>query len=147
MPVFESTVEVTCSPDRAFEFLARPANLLLVTPPDVSMKIVEAPERLALGSKITVQVSKFGLPQKITNEVTAFEEGVVFTDVQVSGPFKKFEHTHRVEPADGGTRIIDRIEYEAPGGLVGLLLTNKKIHEYLDTLDAFRAGRFKELLK
>lgn len=147
MPVFESAVNVACSPERAFEFLARPANLLLVTPPDVSMTLLDAPERLTLGSKITAQVKKFGVPQKITNEVTAFEEGVGFTDVQVSGPFKKFEHTHRVEQTVDGTRIIDRIEYEAPGGLVGLLLTNKKIHEYLETLDAYRAERFKDLLK
>jgi ligand-binding SRPBCC domain-containing protein len=147
MPVFESAVDLACSPQQAFEFLARPANLLLVTPPDVNMTLVDAPERLTLGSKITAKVSKFGVPQKITNEVTAFEEGVGFTDVQVSGPFKKFEHTHRVEPAGSGTRIFDRIEYEAPGGLVGLLLTNKKIQEYLETLDAYRAKRFKELLK
>jgi ligand-binding SRPBCC domain-containing protein len=147
MPVFESEVEVACSPDKAFEFLARPANLLLVTPPDVSMTLVDAPERLTLGSKITAQVKKFGVPQKITNEVTAFEEGVSFVDAQVSGPFKKFVHTHRVEPTANGTRIIDRVEYEAPGGLVGLLLTNKKIHEYLETLDVYRAERFKELLK
>jgi ligand-binding SRPBCC domain-containing protein len=147
MPVFETAVEVACSAERAFEFLVRPANLLQVSPPEFHLKLLEAPERLHLGARITIQGSKFGLPQKITSEVTAFDEGVAFTDTQVSGPFAAFEHRHRVEPQDSGSRILDRIEYEAPGGLVGLFVTNAKIREYLEMLSAYRAERFRELLR
>jgi ligand-binding SRPBCC domain-containing protein len=147
MPVFETDVTVSCSPERAFDFLVRPANLLLVSPPEFHLKLIEAPERLALGSRIIFQGSKFGIPQKITNEVTAFEDGTSFTDWQVAGPFGKFEHTHRVEADGAGSRLLDRIEYEAPGGLVGLFLTNDKIRQHLESLAAFRNERFRELLK
>lgn len=147
MPVYETATILACSPSKVFDFLARPANLALVTPPDLNMKLVAGPERLALGSTITLQGSKFGISQKITSEVTAFEEGVRFTDRQISGPFGKFEHTHRLEPHDDGTRMIDRIEYESPGGLVGLYLTNNRIRQDLEALTAFRTERFKAILE
>jgi ligand-binding SRPBCC domain-containing protein len=147
MPVFETETFLSCPPAAVFDFLARPANLLLVSPPDLNLKFVAGPERLALGSKITVQGSKFGIPRKITNEITAFEEGVTFTDAQVEGPFKSFVHTHRVEAAPGGTRMHDRIEYEAPGGLVGMFLTNDRIRKDLEGLAEFRTQRFRELLE
>src|SRR5262245_5350609 len=147
MPVFETSVDVACPAEHAFEFLVRPANLLQVSPPEFQLKLLEAPERLHLGARITIQGSKFGLPQKITSEVTEFREGVGFTDTQVSGPFAKFEHRHNVEQQDAGSRILDRIEFEAPGGLVGLFVTNAKIREYLGMLSAYRAERFKELLR
>jgi len=147
MPVFESDVVVDAPPESAFEFLVRPANLLHVSPPDFKLKLLEAPERLHQGARFTFQGSKFGIPQKITNEVIAFEEGISFTDVQVSGPFARFEHRHAVELHGVGSRLVDRIEYEAPGGLVGLFLTNAKIREYLESLSAYRAERFKELLR
>jgi ligand-binding SRPBCC domain-containing protein len=147
MPVFETETLLACPPEKVFDFLARPANLLLVSPPELKMRLVDGPERLALGARITVQGSKFGIAQKVTSEVTAFEEGVQFTDAQVQGPFGRFVHTHQVEPADGGTRMLDRIEYEAPGGLLGLVLTNNRIRQDLEALAAYRARRFKELLE
>ena len=147
MPVFEAETVLACPPAQVFDFLARPANLALVSPPELHLRLVDGPDRLALGSRITIQGSKFGIPQKITSAVTAFEEGVSFTDTQVQGPFQSFVHTHRVEPTPGGTRVLDRIEYEAPGGMLGLVLTNNRIRQDLAAVAAFRTKRFKELLE
>jgi ligand-binding SRPBCC domain-containing protein len=147
MPVFETQVVVAAPPQAAFDFLANPANLALVTPPDLNLKLVDGPPRLSLGARITARGSKFGIPQMIVSEVTAFEDGVTFTDAQVSGPFGKFVHTHSVEAVPEGTRITDRIEYESPGGLIGLYLTNDRIRRDLEALAEFRAQRFKELLQ
>ena len=147
MPVFEADTFLACPPERAFDFLTRPTNLDLVTPPDLNLKLVDGPERLALGARLTARGSKFGIPQTITSEVTAFEEGVAFTDVQVSGPFGKFVHTHRVEPASEGAKMTDRFEYESPGGLIGLYLTNDRIRRDLEALVEYRTAKFKEILE
>ena len=78
--------------------------------------------------------------------MTAFEEGRTFTDRQVSGPFGKFEHTHRVEAeGDGAAHGSNRVS--SAGGLVGPFLTNDKIRQHLESLAAFRNDRFRELLK
>jgi ligand-binding SRPBCC domain-containing protein len=146
MPVFEAEVVVSCSPAKAFEFLIHPANVLLVSPPDYKLKILDAPEKLFLGARFTIQTSKFGISQKITSGVIAFEDGVGFIDSQVVGPFAKFEHSHRVESHEAGTLLRDRIEFAAPGGLMGMLLTNSRILRHIESLNEYRAARFRELL-
>jgi ligand-binding SRPBCC domain-containing protein len=42
---------------------------------------------------------------------------VQFCDEQVSGPFKVWRHTHRVEPMDHGRSVLeDRVELSLYGG-------------------------------
>ena len=48
--------------------------------------LVEGPEQLSLGSRITVQGRRWGIPQRIVSEVTAFEPNVRFVDEQRQGP-------------------------------------------------------------
>src|SRR5262249_53346121 len=47
-------------------------------------------------------------------------EGRQFKDVQIEGPFARWEHTHSIEP-DGTDACFleDRIEYDVPLGAVG----------------------------
>lgn len=146
MPVFTTQLHLICPPSKVFEFLAKPANLLLVSPPELHLKLIEAPERVILGSRIIIQGSKFGISQKIVSEVTAFDDGKSFTDSQISGPFGRFVHTHRVEPDGDGTRLIDEIDYASPGGLTGLLMTNDRIGRDLQAMAAYREEQFKKLL-
>jgi ligand-binding SRPBCC domain-containing protein len=43
-----------------------------------------------------------------------------FRDVQVRGPFARWEHEHRMEPAGpGACWLEDRIQYELPLGILG----------------------------
>jgi ligand-binding SRPBCC domain-containing protein len=44
----------------------------------------------------------------------------MFHDSQRSGPFRRFEHTHLMDPdGAGGCWLTDRIEYELPFGKLG----------------------------
>ena len=48
------------------------------------------------------------------------KEGEWFRDVQRTGPFDLFDHTHRFEPKDENTSIMeDRVRYALPAGAVG----------------------------
>ncbi len=147
MPVFEAVTLVACPPQLAFEFVANPANLALVTPPEMYLEIVDPPLRVALGARIAARTSRYGVKQTLVNEVTRFEEGVGFTDEQVEGPFKKMIHSHRVDAHEGGTQLTDTFDFEAPGGLLGFLVTNDRILSELKTLSAFRSAKYKEHLE
>ncbi|MFO0807942.1 MAG: hypothetical protein U0746_04925 [Gemmataceae bacterium] len=147
MPVFEAVTVVACQPATAFDFLARPANLLLVTPREMRIELIAPPDRLAIGAKITACVHRYGLKQTMVNEVTAFEEGVGFTDEQIEGPFKRMVHMHRVEGHEVGTQITDVFDFEAPGGMMGWLLTNERILSELKSLAGFRMAMYKEHLE
>jgi ligand-binding SRPBCC domain-containing protein len=146
MPAFESITELLSPVAIVFDFLTRPANLEQVTPPEFHARYVAGPDRLFLGAVITVRMNRFGLPQTIVSEVTAFEPDVAFTDEQRRGPFQHFVHTHRLESLPAGRcRMTDRLEYEPPSGLLGLALRAVNLDEILQRSFAYRAMRFREL--
>ena len=50
-------------------------------------------------------------------EHTAYEPPEMFRDEQRSGPFKRWVHTHRVDPAGPDASVlVDHVEYELPFG-------------------------------
>jgi ligand-binding SRPBCC domain-containing protein len=145
MPTFEATTTLACPPERVWEFLTCPGNLLEVSPPDLHLRLVEGPAVLSLGARISVQGRKWGVSQRITNEVTRFEPPLLLVDEQREGPFGKFVHTHRLEAVPNGTCMTDTIEYEAPAGLLGLVLTAGLIRADLEKMFAHREKRFREI--
>jgi ligand-binding SRPBCC domain-containing protein len=87
-----------------------------------------------------------GIPQRLESEVTVFEPDVLFADEQRAGPFRKWVHSHRFEAVDGGTRVRDEIEFEPPGGLLGLVVTAAFIQRDLERAFAYRRQKLEELL-
>src|SRR5690242_13443638 len=122
MPVFEASAVFARPVEEAFAFFRDPANLVRISPPGLHMRLVEGPAQVELGSRVILQGRRWGIPQRVVSEITAFEPPATFTDTQVEGPFRKWVHTHRFEAVPGGTRVSDRVEYEPPGGLLGLIV-------------------------
>lgn len=145
MPVFESSVELPRPVAEVFAFFADPHNLERVSPPDLHLRVVEGPERLSLGARIVVAGRRWGVPHRIVSEVTAFEPDQSFTDTQVEGLFRRWEHVHRFEAVPGGTQVIDRIDYEPPGGMIGLMLKPGFFEEDLKRIYAYREEKLREL--
>ena len=144
MPNHTTTIDLPRPCAEVFDFLVRPANLAQLAPPDLALQLIEAPERLALGSTLHWQARRMGVTQALLNEVIRFEEGVRFDEEQRRGPFKRWLVTHRFEPAGGGTRLIEEVTYEPPGGMLGLIVTAAVIQKDIEKLFAFRAARLGE---
>ena len=147
MPVFETTQTFPGRREDVFDFFARPANLLAVSPPELHLRLEEAPERLSLGAQLRVRGRRWGVPHRALSEVTVFEPGVLFVDEQREGPFRLWVHTHRFEElAGGGVRVGDHIDFEPPGGLLGLIVTATFVLRELETVFAYRREKLAELL-
>jgi ligand-binding SRPBCC domain-containing protein len=147
MPRFETSQDFAFPLERVFDVFTRPANLVRVMPPELHFQVLEAPERLALGSRVTVQGRRWGLGQRVTSAVTAFEAGVLFIQEQVAGPFRRWVHRHEFEAlAEGGTRVREAIDFEPPGGVLGLQLTPAAVERELDRVFARRRKEWVELL-
>src|SRR5215216_3692694 len=60
------------------------------------------------GDVLTWEATHFGVRQRLTARITAYERPVFFIDVMVRGAFKRFTHLHRFLPDGNGTLMIDR---------------------------------------
>jgi ligand-binding SRPBCC domain-containing protein len=105
---------------------------------------------------VTWEAIHFGIKQKLTSVITAYNRPDHFRDEQLKGAFKYFKHDHYFEIKNNGVEITDRFEFESPFGLIGkafnwLVLTNymrkflvernEVIKEYAET------NKYKELFK
>ena len=111
MPTFDFRFQVPASVKAVAEFHRDTKALKLLTPPPTFVQLHEI-EPMSEGSisKFTLWIGP--LPLHWTAEHhNVSERG--FTDVQLAGPVKQWEHTHSFIPrGDALTEIHEHIEYE-----------------------------------
>jgi ligand-binding SRPBCC domain-containing protein len=132
--------------EEAFAFFGDPWNLEAITPSWLRFRIETAPERLEQGSELDYSLRVFGWPIRWHTEITAWHPPRGFRDVQRSGPYPLWEHTHRLTPAPGGTEIYDHVRYRLPGGPLAGGIQCLLVGRWLDRIFAYRAARIGELL-
>jgi uncharacterized protein (TIGR01777 family) len=70
---------------------------------------------------------------------TDFEAGRTFRDVQVSGPFAEWQHTHRFDPAPGGGSLLtDEVQYALPLGALGRAVAGGFVQTKLERMFRYR---------
>ena len=147
MPVFECRTEVAVSPERLFEFVTLVSNMQKVSPPEVDMVIVEAPEVLELGSRLVFKVQAFGVAQELVHEIVTFEKPKTFREKMTKGPLALWVHDYIIEPhGDNGAALTNRIEFEPPRGMLGMLLTADRIMSRLEDGYAHRGEALRKAL-
>jgi ligand-binding SRPBCC domain-containing protein len=147
MPVFEASQTFPRRPQDVFDFFTRPAQLLAAYPPELHLRLEEAPERLGPGARLRVRGRRWGVPHRAVSEVTAFEPGVLFVEEQREGPFRRWVHTHCFEALPGGGVCVrDHIDFEPPGGILGLTVTAAYVLRDLEAVFAYRQRKLAEML-
>jgi ligand-binding SRPBCC domain-containing protein len=95
-----------------FAFFSEAENLERLTPGWVQFSIVTPlPIVMRAGVEIDYWIRLRGLPIAWTSRIDVWEPGRRFVDQQITGPYLWWRHEHRFEAADGGTRVIDEVEY------------------------------------
>lgn len=115
----ECVARVSASIDSVFEFFADAGNLDLITPPYLRFRIqTPLPISMFKGTLIDYRLRLRGFPIRWQTVITAWEPPVRFVDEQRRGPYRVWIHEHRFRQVDGLTEIIDRVDYQVPGGRV-----------------------------
>lgn len=120
MPVFDYTFNVAASLERVREFHRDTSALKKLTPPPTIVQL-HSIEPLGEGSvsQFTLWVGPLPLRWKAVHK-NVTDAG--FTDVQASGPARKWEHTHTFTAlSEHETQINEHIEYEHGSGFWGLV--------------------------
>lgn len=97
------------------------------------------------GDVVTWEAVHFGVKQRLTAKITHMKRPYEFTDVQVKGAFHSFTHLHRFFAKDEGTVMIDRFEYKAPLGVIGLLANRLFLKRYMVRFLTHRAWELKRI--
>ena len=134
MPIFESRTELFGTVDQVFDFLIRPSNLEAIAPPAMQFVYVTPPDVIELGSRLTCKAQAYGMVQELTYEIVELNSPSLFREKMVDGPLKLWLHDYIIEPheSSGLVTLINRIEFEPPGGLLGFIVTEESILDALD---------------
>jgi ligand-binding SRPBCC domain-containing protein len=133
--------------DEAFAFFADASNLETITPPWLGFRILEAPRTLERGSLLAYRLRLFGVPIRWRTEIVEWRPPFGFTDVQVAGPYRRWEHTHRLARVEGGTEICDQVVYRLPYEPFTRVLAPVTVRPWLTAIFDYRARQTEARLR
>jgi NADH dehydrogenase len=101
--------------DEVVAFFERPANLVRLTPPSMRLRIRSRDLAMREGLEIGYDLRPLPfMSSRWRTRIIDYDPPHGFMDVQLKGPYRRWEHRHTFDVTDGGTRVEDRIEYELP---------------------------------
>ncbi len=134
--------------DEVFGFFADARNLEEITPPSLGLRaLTPGPIPMAAGTQIRYKLKVRGAPVSWTTEIRRWHPPSRFVDVQISGPYRLWHHTHRFEACNGGTRMIDVVRYRLPFGPLGRLLNALLVRHDVERIFDYRNRRIAEIFR
>ena len=102
---------------------------------------------IELDEEVTWRARHFGVYQRFTSRITAFERPSYFQDTMQRGAFASFVHDHCFTSHRDGTNMKDVLVFAAPFGVVGRLAEKVVLRSYLDRLLKARAEVIKKTVE
>jgi ligand-binding SRPBCC domain-containing protein len=118
-----------------FPFFAEPGNLAKITPPSMGFHILTPPPiTMRAGALIDYTVRPFGLPMRWRTLITEYDPPHRFVDVQLSGPYSFWHHTHTFEETTDGCKLTDEVLYLLPFGPLGRIVERFAVRSQLNAI-------------
>ena len=139
LEVFSQSVALPVSAQEAFAWHDRPGALDRLIPPWEKVRITSRGEGIRNGSRVVLVNRQGPLPLRWVAEHCDYRQGRQFRDVQVQGPFKHWDHTHRfVAGGEDKSVLEDQIEYCVRGGMLGRMAAGRFIRGKIRSMFAYR---------
>lgn len=87
-----------------------------------------------LNEFVTWEATHFGITQKLSSQITAYQRPQHFRDEQIKGAFKYIIHDHYFESQNGKTIMTDIFDFEAPFGFIGKIVSKSILSKHLQQL-------------
>jgi ligand-binding SRPBCC domain-containing protein len=139
---------VRASPERCFD-ASRDLDLHLESMGHTGERAVAGKTSglIGLGEQVTWEGRHFGIRQRFTSHITAFDRPHHFQDSMLRGAFRSFVHDHHFEPCAEGTVMKDVLTFRSPFGIVGAIVDRFVMTTYLTRLLAKRNAIVKAVLE
>lgn len=133
--------------EEAWEFIANPKNLEVITPKSMGFKTISGDEKeMFAGQIIHYYITPlFGIKLQWVTEITHVQDRKFFVDEQRFGPYAFWHHKHFLKEIDGGVEMEDIVHYKVPMGILGQLVHPFLVKPKLEEIFAFRQKKLIEL--
>ena len=139
MTVIQIETILPAAPERCFD-AARDLDLHVSSMAKTGEKAVAGRTSglIEMGEEVTWEARHFGVKQRFTSKITAFERPVYFQDSMVKGAFHSFVHDHHFRACPGGTNMTDVLTFASPLGVIGEVVDRLVLAAYLRRLMVMR---------
>ncbi|SEL97860.1 SRPBCC family protein [Parapedobacter koreensis] len=132
MPIIELKTDIVAPIDVCFD-LARSIDFHQLSTGNTRERAVAGITTglIGLGETVTWEATHFGIRQRLTSVITAYERPYHFCDEMVKGAFSYIRHDHFFEEINGAAVMIDRFDFGSPLGILGRLTNRLVLTGYL----------------
>ena len=140
--IIETDVWLPYPREIVFEFFKAAENLQIITPPWLDFQIITPLQvEMREGAIIDYKLRLYGIPMKWQTQIAVWEPPYNFVDMQLTGPYSKWVHTHDFTEKDGGTQMHDRVEYRVPGGPLSGIIHRLLVRKNVEAIFAYRQSK------
>lgn len=135
MPKIELTTEIHSTIEICFD-LSRSIDLHKISTQQTNEEAIAGTTSglIKLNEFVTWHAKHFGIRQKLTSKITAFERPIYFKDEQQKGAFKHFYHEHKFEQVGDIVIMKDIFEFQSPFGIFGKIFNELILTKYMRKL-------------
>jgi ligand-binding SRPBCC domain-containing protein len=115
MPTISLSAHVKATPEQCFD-LSRDVSVHTDSTGSGRERAVAGVTEglLSLGDEVTFEARHLGLRWRMTSKITEMDRPHRFVDEMQRGPFSWWRHVHTFTPHDGGTLVVDKVDYAPP---------------------------------
>lgn len=145
MPVIEIETEIHAPIERVFD-LSRSIDLHVASTAHTGEQAVAGVTSglIGLDQEVTWRAKHFGVWQRLTSRITAFERPTHFRDSLVQGAFQRFDHDHYFAQKGEFTVLRDVFDFVSPLGLLGRIVDSLILTRYMRDLLVVRNDVIKQ---
>lgn len=88
-----------------------------------------------------------GITVRWKTEICKVDKPVMFTDRQLKGPYKIWEHTHTFIKKDNDILMKDQVKYELPFGIIGSIVHKLIVRKKIENIFKYREKVLKKIFK
>jgi ligand-binding SRPBCC domain-containing protein len=135
--------------EKAFAFFQNPQNLFDITPDwlNFRMDVYQQGEKVFEGAEYAYHIRWLGLRVRWRSKIQNYSPPCGFTDIQIAGPYAKWEHTHIFEEQGDNTLMLDSVVYRLPFLYLGRAVHSLIVKSQLKDIFCYRAIKIREWAK
>lgn len=106
------TTWLAAPPATVWDYVCDPRNLDAMTPSWLRFRVeTPMPVELAPGTLIDYRLGWHGIPLRWRSRIVSVDPTRSLTYEQARGPYRRFVHEHQFEIVEGGTEMVDRVDW------------------------------------